>query len=302
MADKGYCNMKHVNFMKKNCKMTCGICAFNCCVLNYCPGPPLFDTNPAKNHQGLKSLYLGETETEIDEKFSSLEEKLRKRHINPYCWIVPLILFALIGIFVVTYIESSHQIQCRSTNICTQTNLTLGERGYCPSTLEDTNACCLALCYRLFEDSDSREDSGCFADEMLNQDIQSNKSFGLKCHCKPCNHCKNNKVFCGRVHYYGDFMDMPGEYASPRTTGILKTIFALLPFPIAIAGFVYSWYRSSKVPMIIQDHFLPWKDKGIETEYRAPRTIGRRQKEPGRIIFTLPSITSDPNYATYQDN
>ena len=26
LADKGYCNHKHANFMKKNCKQTCGIC------------------------------------------------------------------------------------------------------------------------------------------------------------------------------------------------------------------------------------------------------------------------------------
>ena len=273
-----------------------------CCILNYCPGPPQFDSNPAKNHLGLTSLAFGGSDTEIDEKFSTLHEKLRKNHINPYYWIVPLILFGLVGIFVVTYIESSHQIQCRSTDICSQANLTLGERGACPTSLEGTNGCCTALCYRLFEDSDSREDQGCFADEMLDRDIQSNTSFGLKCHCKPCNHCKNKKTFCGRVHYYGDFMDLPGNYASPGVTGIFKIIFSLLPFPIAIAGFFYSWYKSSKVPLVIQEHFLPWKDKGIDVQYRAPRTVGRRQKEAGRIILTLPSTMSDPNYIPTQDN
>lgn len=269
-----------------------------CCskICNYCPGPPQFDTTPAKIHQGLNSLFLGGSETEIDEKFSTLEEKLRKRHVNPYYWIVPLILFGLIGIFVVTYIESSHQVQCRSTEVCNNINHTLGERGDCPATLEGTSDCCIALCYRLFEDSKSREDEGCFADEILNQDIQSNTPFGLKCHCKPCNHCKNNKVFCGRVHYYGDFIDLPGNYASPRVTGIFKIIFSLLPFPIAFAGFMYAWYKSSKVPIVIQDHFLPWKDRGIDVQYLSPRMVGRRQKEVGRIILTLPSTSLDSNY------
>ena len=78
--------------------------------------------------------------------------------------------------------------------------------------------------------------------------------------------------------------------------------FALLPFPIAIAGFVYSWYKTSKVSTVIQEHFNPWKERGIEVDYRFPRTVGRRQKEAGRIVLTLPSTISDPNYTAVLEN
>ena len=288
-------NIIHCPETQHNC-----VCCSKIC--NYCPGPPKFDTNAAKDHQGLNTLFNGVGGNEIDEKFSTLEEKLNKRHVNPYYWIVPLILFGLIGIFVVSYIENSHQVQCRSSNICKNVNVTLGNKGDCPAILEGTPGCCVALCYRLFENSSSREDEGCFGDETLDKDIESNTPFGLKCNCKPCNHCKNNKVFCGRVHYYGDFMDLPGNYASPQVTGIFKIIFALLPFPIAIAGFIYSWYKTSKVSTVIQEHFNHWKEKGIEIDYRFPRTVGRRQKEAGRIVLTLPSTISDPNYTAALEN
>ena len=56
------------------------------------------------------------------------------------------------------------------------------------------------------------------------------------------------------------------------------------------------------MPLVIQEHFLSWKDKGIDVQYRAPRTVGRKQKEAGRIILNLPSTISDPNYTVTQDN
>ena len=144
----------------------------------------------------------------------------------------------------------------------------------------------------MLENSTSWDDVGCFPDEALDEHIRSNTPFGLSCGCKPCNHCEKTKSRCGRVNYYGDFKDLPGTYASPHVTGTLKAACAVVPFVIASFGFLYACVKSRKVEPIIQDHFTDWKERGVEVDYQSPRVIGRRQKQKGGIIFSLPTTIS----------
>jgi hypothetical protein len=91
----------------------------SCCYkgFNYCPSPPQYDTTNATNHQGLTGLLdmgRGGGDSDVEKKFSELHEKLRHRHLNPFYWIIPIIVLCLACVFVVAYIESIHQVQCRS--------------------------------------------------------------------------------------------------------------------------------------------------------------------------------------------
>jgi hypothetical protein len=74
--------------------------------------------------------------------------------------------------------------------------------------------------------------------------------------------------------------------------GTLKIIFAIMSIIILLAGFMYAWVKSRKIGPIVEDHFMDWKEFGVEVTYRSPEIIieegncGRRErKEEGGIII-----------------
>ena len=92
---------------------------------------------------------------EITKKFTELNEKLSKRHINTYFWTIPFIVLNVLGIILILYLNSIHRIQCHSGNVCTNLNQTIPnqENGWslpwrCPGHLDIPSDCCIAFCYR----------------------------------------------------------------------------------------------------------------------------------------------------------
>ena len=78
-------------------------------------------------------------------------------------------------------------------------------------------------------------------------------------------------------------------------------VFLISIILIVLITYLYAWLRTQNVNSIIQNHFVPWKDKGIEIEYRAPEGLGQNEgcparnvKQIGCIVFTLPTSIPVP--------
>ena len=107
--------------------------------------------------------------------------------------------------------------------------------------------------------------------------------------------CKKPTTYCGTVEYYGNFAHLPGKFASTESTKTLLIILILANIPIILIGYLYACITTCFVQSIIEDHFITWKNKGVDIKYRPPKWIGftsddctkKNIKEIGCIVFTL---------------
>ena len=84
-------------------------------------------------------------------------------------------------------------------------------------------------------------------------------------------------------------MHLPGNYATSHVDGILKIVCGIIPIIIVFIGFLYAWAKSRKVGQIVVDHFMDWKEFGVEVTYRSPKIIiespRRERKEEGGVVI-----------------
>ena len=270
-----------------------------CTVLNYCPNAPRFDITAAKNSclfQRIFDCESGSGPIDIENKFNDIHKKLKQVHFNPYLWTIPLILVCAISFFALSFV-GRYQVQCRTGKVCQLPTSLIGTQGECPKTDDWAIDCCYAFCDRKISSLNHSLDQRCFPDPILETKIRSNISVSLECYCEDCNshesiRCRHNRgQTCGKTVLYGDFIHLPGFYASPNVIIPLRATCVVFIMILFLIGNLFTYCMESNIDTIIQEQFKDWEARGITVSYTpAMRRIGKRTREPRRLIFTLPNI------------
>ena len=96
------------------------------------------------------------------------------------------------------------------------------------------------------------------------------------CHVGPFYWMIPSLAFCMGIIVlitYLESMHLPGDYDSSKMNATLKIMFAITSIIILLAGFLYAWVKSRKIGPIVEDHFMDWKEFGVEVSYRSPKII-----------------------------
>ena len=241
--------------------------------------PPYFDPTVPMNHIGLTNILgssVGWGAQEVEQKFSEANQKLKKGFINPFCFIMLVLGFAIVHL-TINSTKTEALLICLTDKVCNWTDN--DTRLWCPKIPKADSwatGCCYALC-----SFDVGAQEKCIPDESSNEKVKQNlavwKGMGrMICQCKT----EEETEQCGELKLYGEKRYDPG---TEHIVGPISIVFMILTGVFCLFFCVYTLWRNIQVKRILKDNFHDWNEKGIRVEYYAPRKYA-----PGHITLTLP--------------